>query len=120
MTHCILLAEDAHNIRFFMSSVLRQKGYEVIEAVDGIDALQKFQQNPGIEMVITDLVMPRWSGYELAEAIRKLRPEVPIVAITAYMDLCYELPDGHVDLCLQKPIGRDQFLAAIRSITAKL
>ncbi len=79
----ILLVDDAAVVRHVVSLTLRKDGYEVIEAVNGNDALQKLAQNK-VQMVITDLNMPEMDGIEL---IRQLRGQatyrfLPVIMLT--------------------------------------
>jgi signal transduction histidine kinase len=69
-TETVLLAEDEANVRRFVKTVLEEFGYTVIEAVDGEDAINKFQQNKEkIHLIILDVIMPRKSGREAYENI---------------------------------------------------
>ena len=83
MSKTILLVDDAAVVRHIVSLTLRKAGYEVIEAVNGNDALHKLAQNK-VGMVITDLNMPEMDGIEL---IRHLREKtayrfLPVVMLT--------------------------------------
>lgn len=83
MAKVILTVDDSASIRQMVSFTLKNEGYEVIEAVDGIDALSKLQQTPP-DMVLTDLHMPNMDGIEL---IKNLRANtsfkfIPIIFLT--------------------------------------
>ena len=83
MGKVILTADDSASMRQMVSFTIQNAGYEVIEAVDGLDALQKIE-GKSIDMVVTDLNMPNLDGIEL---IKKLRAHpdhkfVPIVLLT--------------------------------------
>ena len=83
MPKVILIADDASTMRILVSATLRQKQYEVIEAVDGQDALEKLKAQK-VSLIVTDLNMPRMNGIELIKAAKAL-PEhkyVPIVMLT--------------------------------------
>lgn len=79
----ILIAEDDGDIRRLYGYLLRSSGYDVIEAVDGQDALEKFTETP-CDMAIVDMNMPRMSGMDLIKALRRLSSDVHIILITAY------------------------------------
>ena len=64
----IIIVDDMASSLYVISSVLKEEGHEVIEAVDGKDALEKFK--PSVKMVITDLHMPHINGLELIKRIR--------------------------------------------------
>jgi DNA-binding response OmpR family regulator len=78
----ILIAEDEDNIRKLISSYLTKEGFTVIDARDGEEALQKFESNYDISLVILDIMMPKIDGYEVCKNIRK-DSEVPILMLTA-------------------------------------
>jgi two-component system chemotaxis response regulator CheY len=83
MSHVIMTADDSASIRQMVSFTLKDAGYEIIEAVDGRDALAKFEAKK-IHMLITDLNMPNIDGIELIRQVRG-RPEykfMPIIMLT--------------------------------------
>lgn len=78
----ILTVDDSGSVRSLVSSALREAGFDVVEAVDGADALEKIKG--GIDLVITDVNMPNIGGLELLTLLRA-RPEtkfVPILLLT--------------------------------------
>jgi polar amino acid transport system substrate-binding protein len=81
----VLVAEDDASIRELADSVLTNFGYEVILAVDGMDAVEKFKTNyDKIAIIIMDMIMPGKSGKEAYEEIRKIRPDVSILFVSGY------------------------------------
>lgn len=83
MPKTILIADDAASMRGLVSMTLRSKGYEVIEAEDGIDALSKMK-NSKVGLIVSDLNMPNMDGIELVKAVKAI-PEykyIPIVMLT--------------------------------------
>jgi PAS domain S-box-containing protein len=84
----ILLVEDDSALRQFAKTVLARLGHTVIEAVDGENALEILTDKsvPNPDLVITDIVMPRLGGIELAKRIAKFHPEIPILLATGYPD----------------------------------
>ena len=65
--HAVLVVEDDPGLRALMVRTLSAKGYRVSEAGDGIEALELLAADPDIELVVTDIVMPRMNGVELAQ-----------------------------------------------------
>lgn len=82
----VLLVEDADLVRRHVRQLLTNAGYRVIEAADGREALALATADPGIDVVITDLVMPRMGGLELAQALRQQRPDLPVVFVSGYTE----------------------------------
>ena len=84
MKKSILVADDSPSIRKFVSFALTLKGYEIIPASDGMEALEKLP-NAKVSLVITDLNMPNLDGYELIKAIRSNDEfkETPIIILSS-------------------------------------
>ncbi len=83
MSHVIMTADDSASIRQMVSFTLKDAGYEIVEAVDGKDALEKIGAKK-IHMLITDLNMPNVDGIELITQVRAM-PEykfMPIIMLT--------------------------------------
>jgi signal transduction histidine kinase len=76
-TETVLLAEDNDSVRNMTEAVLKEFGYTVITAVDGVDALNKYQENMDtIQLLLFDLIMPKKGGKEAYDEIRKIRPDI--------------------------------------------
>ena len=81
----MLVAEDDNDVRAFTSSVLREFGYKVIEAVDGEDAAAKFMENTGkVDLLLLDVVMPKKNGREAYEEIKKASPDTKAIFLSGY------------------------------------
>jgi two-component system, cell cycle sensor histidine kinase and response regulator CckA len=115
----ILIVEDEQAVRTLISGMLRQQGYDVIEASDGDDALRTVKHATGsVHLLITDLVMPRLGGSDLAQRLRVQRPHVKVLYISGYSDdtlLRQEgLPVGaHF---LQKPFTPEALSLKVREV----
>lgn len=77
-----MIVEDDANQRKLMSAVLEQYGYNVIQAIDGIDALEQLDKKH-IDLIILDIMMPRMDGFEFTETIRQSGISTPILMVTA-------------------------------------
>jgi CheY-like chemotaxis protein len=83
MNATLLLVDDQDDIREMCRRALESDGAAVIEAGDGIDALSLVQQWTGpLDLVITDMKMPRLGGFELAEMLSVFRPDLPVLGMT--------------------------------------
>lgn len=78
----ILIADDEALIRRLVSDFLRSSGYEPVEAVNGLDAIEKFKSEQNISLVICDIMMPEADGWEVCKTIREIS-SVPILMLTA-------------------------------------
>jgi two-component system cell cycle sensor histidine kinase/response regulator CckA len=105
-TGVILLAEDEPAVRRLATRVLRQRGYEVVEASDGLEAMDQAREMGGaFDMLVTDVTMPRMSGIRLAESLRAEKPELPVLFICGFSEdetIRKGLTQGHLGY-LQKP-----------------
>jgi PAS domain S-box-containing protein len=81
----ILLAEDDEPLRHLVQGILRRRGYEVLSAPSPVEALRLAQEHPGgIDLLITDVVMPGMNGRQLAERIHATRPSVRVLFVSGY------------------------------------
>ena len=83
MSQKIMIVDDSASVRQLVASTLAGGGYEVVEAVDGQDALDKFEQEP-VDLIISDLNMPVMDGIELVKKLRALPGQrfLPIIMLT--------------------------------------
>jgi len=84
MAQNIMVVEDDRLNRALLSKVLRQEGYQVLEACDGDLALKILQAFP-CDLVITDFLMPILNGIEFVRQLRSLQPQIPVIFITGYL-----------------------------------
>lgn len=87
MRETILVVEDGEAVRSLVCLMLVQSGYRVLEARDGREALRLCETHPEpIQLVLTDLVMPNMQGGELADRLRRVRPELRVLLMSGYTD----------------------------------
>ena len=82
----ILVVEDDLRGRYLVCEVLRTEGYQVVEASDGAEALE-IVLTERVNLVITDLVMPKLNGFEFLEQLHSISPQMPVIFITGYLSV---------------------------------
>jgi len=83
----ILIADDEPSIIEWTSKALMKIGYEVVGVNNGLEAFEKFKQDPmSFDLILTDLAMPRMTGLELSSLIKAERPDIPIVLCTGFSE----------------------------------
>jgi CheY-like chemotaxis protein len=113
----ILLVEDEAPVRTVAARILRASGYTVLEARDGGEALNVWATaGEGVDLVITDMVMPNMGGRELASRIRSRRPDAPLLFLSGYTEDAAQqrsfLAPG--DLFLDKPFSEATLATKVR------
>ena len=100
----ILLVEDDEDVRMAVSDMLKMAGYTVQEASDGIDALQRLKDmTPPPSLVLTDVMMPRMTGPQLAKQIYATMPAIQILYMSGYTDRILEPVGGRKLSFIRKP-----------------
>ena len=104
-------------MRRLAATVLGQAGYRTLEASDGQQALDMFTVHArSIVMVVTDVVMPRMGGIELARRLRQARPDLPILFVTGYVEQSESLHESAAGTpVLLKPFSPEALLRAVSS-----
>ena len=115
----ILLVEDEHAVRSLAATVLRSRGYHVIEAADGLEALEQVAQFEGrLDLLLTDVVLPRMNGRELATRLAAEQPGLKVLYMSGYTQdavLRYGVEQAEIAL-LQKPYSPARLAARVREI----
>ena len=115
----ILLVEDEANVREFIGRLLAQEGYTIIQASNGSEALTLCQQQtPSLDLLITDVVMPKMGGPTLVEHLAPLYPDIKVIYISGYTDKTTIEPKmyGLQTTFLQKPFTSNNLTHKIRAI----
>ncbi len=80
----VLIAEDEGALRLLAADTLEASGMTVLQARDGLEAIELLSQHPEIEVLVSDVKMPRMDGYQLAEAAFAMRPDLTLIFMTGY------------------------------------
>jgi CheY-like chemotaxis protein len=118
----VLLAEDENDVREIVGAMLRSSGYGVIEARDGIEALEMFRGRSGeIDLVIVDLMMPRMSGEQAFAEMRRIRPGVRGLLASGYDESgrILEIVESGFGGFLQKPFRMRELVAKVEEIIGR-
>jgi CheY-like chemotaxis protein len=111
----ILVAEDDDVNYLYIKEIFRGTGAEILHALNGKEAVEMCQNNDRIGIVLIDIKMPVMNGYEAIKKIREVRPDLPIVAQTAYAlsnEMLKAFNAGSNDY-ISKPFTREQLLAIV-------
>jgi len=119
----VLIVEDEQQLRRLEVDALTSRGYEVLQAANGVEALQILEGSERVpDLVVTDVVMPLMGGSELAKKLRSQHPSLPILFTSGYMQAAESSDeiqgDGEIRF-LQKPYNASQFSARVRGILDK-
>ena len=112
----ILIIEDEEAIRRVLNKILTREGYEVTEAVDGVDGISKIKSGE-YDVVLCDIKMPRKDGVEVLQEAKKINPELPFVMISGHGDLETAVESmrlGAYDY-IQKPPDLNRLLTTLRN-----
>jgi two-component system, cell cycle sensor histidine kinase and response regulator CckA len=114
----ILVADDEATVRAYIRMILKMEGFELLEAADGLDALHQVQQRGApVDLLLTDIRMPRMDGIRLASAITDIYPKTPVLYTSGYPpDFEQEQRTHPTNACafLSKPFSRNALLDAVR------
>jgi CheY-like chemotaxis protein len=116
----VLLVDDEAAVRGHMATMLRELGYTVCEAADGMDALRIVQEHRGQDpdLLLTDMVMPQMGGRELGYRVGLLRPEIKVLFCSSYPEVL-AIRNGMIDErtpYVQKPVSRDTLALKVRQL----
>lgn len=109
--HNVLLAEDDAQVRRLVSMIFGHLGCAVIQAVDGVEAVEVARSEAPLGMAVIDSDMPKMDGLTAVRLVRELRPDIPIVLCSGAQYALDDVP-GATDL-LPKPFGIDQVRALL-------
>ena len=113
----LLVVEDEPLVRMLTTFLLRESGFDVLEAGNGSEALEVLANEPRVDLVLTDVRMPVMDGMELSSRLRSSHPGLPILFLSGETGLDGEALGGTG--CLKKPLTPPELIAAVNeAITA--
>ena len=116
----VLIAEDEAMLRVIAVEMLEDAGFTVFQAGDGEEALAALKANPGIEILVSDIKMPRMDGYALVQEGLKFKPELKVLLMTGYaQDPPPELLKVRDIQTLHKPFNLDRLSELVREMLSK-
>jgi two-component system cell cycle sensor histidine kinase/response regulator CckA len=115
----ILLVEDEEAVRSFAARALKLRGYNVLEAGGGEEALEIVKHHAGsIHLLITDVVMPNMDGPTLVRAVKRLKPDMAVIFMSGYAEEAFRRHDEKAESLhfLPKPFGLKQLAAKVKDV----
>jgi len=117
----VLLVEDEEAVRAFAARALASRGYQVLEAATGVEALSLMDAHEGkVDLVVSDVVMPEMDGPTLLKELRKRQSKVAVIFVSGYAEEAFakNLPEGEKFLFLPKPFTLRELVAAVKETMA--
>ena len=116
----LLVVDDDPDVRDLTAEILRERGYRILEAGSGEEAVRLAADYPRtIHLLLTDVLMPRMDGPTLAEMLRERRPELKVLFMTGYSGRSLSAEDGELPSgteVLAKPFTFDDLTGRVRSV----
>jgi two-component system cell cycle sensor histidine kinase/response regulator CckA len=117
----VLVVDDEGAVRRYAARILQQDGHKVYQAADGVEALEMLERGTvPVELVVSDIIMPRLNGVELLKALAVSHPGIPVILMSAYAQT--ELAGmGVVAPCgvLPKPFSAERLVQEVRRCLSK-
>jgi two-component system cell cycle sensor histidine kinase/response regulator CckA len=118
----VLLVEDEEAVRSFAARALRMRGYNVLEASGGEEALEIVQNTANvIHLIITDVVMPNMDGPTMVRHVKALKPNLPVIFMSGYAEEAFRKNDQSSEDIhfLPKPFGLKQLAAKVKEVLSQ-
>jgi CheY-like chemotaxis protein len=115
----VLVADDDEGVRGFASVVLQMHGFRVLQAGDGVEAVEMVRAQKGdLRLVLLDLTMPRLDGPGVLDELRNIAPDLPVVLMSGYSahEMSSRFGDKKPNGFLQKPFTPRELEASVRSV----
>lgn len=118
----VLIIDDTEEVLSALCKFFKQKGYNVISSTNGLDGLKMIESNKdGLDIIITDLVLPNISGVAVISIVKKKYPNLPVIAITGWGEHPEALAkEAKADLVMEKPFKLPELEQAARQLLEKI
>ncbi|MBV9261280.1 MAG: response regulator [Pseudolabrys sp.] len=112
----ILLVEDEEGLRALNARGLSSRGYTVLEASNGVEAIEVLEREGAVDLVVSDVVMPEMDGPTLLKELRQRDPKIRVIFVSGYAEEAFQknLPQGEQYAFLAKPFTLKQLVAAVK------
>jgi len=117
----ILLVEDEEGLRALNARGLQSRGYTVVQAGNGVEALEEFERHGGkVDLVVSDVVMPEMDGPTLMKELKNRDPDIKIIFVSGYAEDAFDksLPDHKQFNFLPKPFTLKQLVTVVKETMA--
>ena len=118
---CVLLVEDDRSLRRYLEILLKRAGYRVLMAADGLEAMKVLLGNAGIDVVITDAIMPNLSGRELCRFIKNTPQlcHLPVALLSALEPDQSKRETHDIDAFLVKPLANELLISCLENLLSQ-
>jgi two-component system, chemotaxis family, chemotaxis protein CheY len=117
----VLIVDDSATVRKQVTVALSEAGFDVVEAVDGLDGLEKSAQTPDLALVVSDINMPRMNGIQMLQSLKKdpKHANVPVVVLTTegQPELIQSAKSAGAKGWIVKPFKPAMLVAAVKRLT---
>jgi two-component system cell cycle sensor histidine kinase/response regulator CckA len=112
----VLLVEDEEGLRALNARGLASRGYTVLQAANGLEALEIFDEEATVDLVVSDVVMPEMDGPTLLRELRQRNPKLKVIFVSGYAEEAFQksLPEGEQFSFLAKPFTLKQLVAQVK------
>jgi DNA-binding response OmpR family regulator len=115
MSSTVMVVDDEPMIRKLVTSALSTSGYKVVDAETPQQAMKMMDSHPGLDLLLTDVVMPEVGGWELAEQMRQKRPELKVLFMSGFEPVADRTSPENTSF-LQKPFRITELLDRVRQL----
>src|SRR5918996_2613176 len=131
----ILVVDDEENIRTYLKNLLVAKGYDVVPAQDGEEALARLQDGAAFSLIILDIVLPKMDGLEVLSRVRKIAKQTPVIMLTGVDEtgtivkamklgasdyLTKPFEEEELDFAMNSVLEKNKLVQELRSLKAQL